>query len=53
MHNLRIVASKYYDCIVFIYSLDPQLGDYFGEGRECVNCGVVSTPMWRRDGTGK
>lgn len=35
----------------FICSVSDILDD-MGESRECVNCGSISTPLWRRDGTG-
>ncbi|XP_011789867.1 PREDICTED: transcription factor GATA-5 [Colobus angolensis palliatus] len=33
-------------------SVSDFLEEFPGEGRECVNCGALSTPLWRRDGTG-
>ncbi|XP_044752581.1 transcription factor GATA-4-like isoform X3 [Coccinella septempunctata] len=33
-------------------AIDARTAEYFTEGRECVNCGAIDTPLWRRDGTG-
>ncbi|NXA63341.1 GATA5 factor, partial [Mohoua ochrocephala] len=35
-----------------VFLLPEYLEEFPGDGRECVNCGAMSTPLWRKDGTG-
>lgn len=36
----------------FVPALTADLLEDLPESRECVNCGSIQTPLWRRDGTG-
>lgn len=41
-----------HSCLSPVLAVSDFLEEFPGEGRECVNCGALSTPLWRRDGTG-
>lgn len=49
MRNIRLNKAI---CNIIISITESAMDFQFGEGRECVNCGAISTPLWRRDGTG-
>ena len=39
-------------CLIPCYLSPVDCTDMLRDGRECVNCGSIATPLWRRDGTG-